>query len=273
MTRKNKLASSLGAFLRVLCDLMVLNVLWLICCIPVITVGPATSALCCVSLKLARGEPTATVRTFFDALKQNFVQALLLGLIGLAGFAVAVVDWLFALSQQGSLRTLYFVVGVIVSAVVLAYWAWVFALNAGFENSLVGTIKNALSLAFVEPGKTLLINHFRIQSSDVRHQTNNLKSEISNLKSQEWHLVDLPGYGYAQAGQKQREALKRMIERYCLMREQLVCLFVLIDCRHEPQKIDLEFINWLGENGVPFAIVFTKGDKLGRMRLKENVEA
>lgn len=157
MTRKNKLASSLGAFLRVLCDLMVLNVLWLICCIPVITVGPATSALCCVSLKLARGEPTATVRTFFDALKQNFVQALLLGLIGLAGFAVAVVDWLFALSQQGSLRTLYFVVGVIVSAVVLAYWAWVFALNAGFENSLRGTIKSGLSLAFVEPGKTLLI--------------------------------------------------------------------------------------------------------------------
>ena len=157
MTRKNKLASSLGAFLRVLCDLMVLNVLWLICCIPVITVGPATSALCCVSLKLARGEPTATVRTFFEALKQNFVQALLLGLIGLAGFAVAVVDWLFALSQQGSLRTLYFVVGVIVSAVVLAYWAWVFALNAGFENSLRGTIKSGLSLAFVEPGKTLLI--------------------------------------------------------------------------------------------------------------------
>ena len=157
MARKNKLASSFGAFLRVLCDLMVLNVLWLICCIPIITVGPATSALCCVSLKLARGEPTATVRTFFEALKQNFVQALLLGLIGLAGFAVAVVDWLFALSQQGSLRTLYFVVGVIVSAVVLAYWAWVFALNAGFENSLRGTIKSGLSLAFVEPGKTLLI--------------------------------------------------------------------------------------------------------------------
>ena len=64
-----------------------------------------------------------------------------------------------------------------------------------------------------------------------------------------------------------------MIERYCLLREQLVSLFVLIDCRHEPQKIDLEFINWLGENGVPFAIVFTKGDKLGKVRLKENVEA
>ena len=97
-----------------------------------------------------------------------------------------------------------------------------------------------------KPGKTLLINHFLING--------------------EWHLVDLPGYGYAQAGQRQREALKRMIERYCLLREQLVCLFVLVDCRHEPQKIDLEFINWLGENGVPFAIVFTKGDKLGNCR-------
>ena len=64
-----------------------------------------------------------------------------------------------------------------------------------------------------------------------------------------------------------------MIERYCLLREQLVCLFVLIDCRHEAQKIDLEFMAWLGENGVPFAIVFTKGDKLGRVRLEENIEA
>ena len=157
MNQNNKLASSLGAFLRVLCDLMLLNILWLICSLPVVTVGLSTSALCCVSLKLARGEPVATVRTFFGAMKQNLGQALLLGLIGLVGIAVAVVDWLFALEQEGNLRTLYFVVGVIVSAVVLAYWAWVFALNAGFENSLAGTIKNAFSLAFVEPGKTLLI--------------------------------------------------------------------------------------------------------------------
>ncbi len=163
----------------------------------------------------------------------------------------------------------------------LPEYAFIGRSNVG-KSSLINMICHDPKLAKTsqKPGKTLLINHFRIQSSDVRHQTNNLKSEISNLKSeisnlksQEWHLVDLPGYGYAQAGQKQREALKRMIERYCLMREQLVCLFVLIDCRHEPQKIDLEFINWLGENGVPFAIVFTKGDKLGRMRLKENVEA
>ena len=102
-----------------------------------------------------------------------------------------------------------------------------------------------------KPGKTLLINHFLIND--------------------EWYLVDLPGYGYAQAGQKQREALKRMIERYCLLREEMVCLFVLVDCRHEAQKIDLEFMAWLGENGVPFAIVFTKGDKLGKVALKDKV--
>ena len=98
------------------------------------------------------------------------------------------------------------------------------------------------------------------------------KSSLINMLCHDsWHLVDLPGYGYAQAGQKQREALKRMIERYCLLREQLVCLFVLIDCRHEAQKIDLEFMAWLGENGVPFAIVFTKGDKLGRVVLSDKV--
>ena len=117
-----------------------------------------------------------------------------------------------------------------------------------------------------KPGKTLLINHFLVESQKS-------KDRIGAAQRQEWHLVDLPGYGYAQAGQKQRETLRKMIERYCLLREELVCLFVLIDCRHEPQQIDLDFINWLGENGVPFAIVFTKGDKLGRVRLQENVEA
>ena len=116
-----------------------------------------------------------------------------------------------------------------------------------------------------KPGKTLLINHFLVESND--------KMVNGKMVNDKWHLVDLPGYGYAQAGQKQREALRKMIERYCLLREQLVCLFVLIDCRHEPQKIDMEFINWLGEKGVPFALVFTKGDKLGKVRLRENVEA
>lgn len=144
----------------------------------------------------------------------------------------------------------------------LPEYAFIGRSNVG-KSSLINMLCHNPKLAKTsqKPGKTLLINHFLVESQEP------------GAKSQEWHLVDLPGYGYAQAGQKQREALKRMIERYCLLREQLVCLFVLVDCRHEAQKIDLEFINWLGENGVPFAIVFTKGDKLGKVRLKENVEA
>ena len=143
----------------------------------------------------------------------------------------------------------------------LPEYAFIGRSNVG-KSSLINMLCHNPKLAKTsqKPGKTLLINHFKVISTQ--------QSVIS-----EWNLVDLPGYGYAQAGQKQREALKKMIERYCLLREQLVCLFVLVDCRHEPQKIDLEFMYWLGENGVPFAIVFTKADKLGKMRLKENIEA
>ena len=145
----------------------------------------------------------------------------------------------------------------------LPEYAFIWRSNVG-KSSLINMLCHNPKLAKTsqKPGKTLLINHFEVVSR-----------QPSALSSQTWYLVDLPGYGYAQAGQKQREALRRMIERYCLMREQLVCLFVLVDCRHEAQKIDIDFINWLGENGVPFAIVFTKGDKLGRVRLAENVEA
>jgi GTP-binding protein len=84
-------------------------------------------------------------------------------------------------------------------------------------------------------------------------------------------LVDLPGYGYAQRGKEGRENIQRIIENYILGREQLTCLFVLIDSRHEPQKIDLEFMEWLGENEIPFSIIFTKIDKISKGRLKENV--
>ena len=103
------------------------------------------------------------------------------------------------------------------------------------------------------PGKTMLINHFLIND--------------------EWYLVDLPGYGYARRGKENRERLQKIIEDYVLEREQLTSLFVLVDSRHEPQKIDLEFMEWLGENGVPFSIVFTKGDKPGPVKLQQNVEA
>ena len=147
----------------------------------------------------------------------------------------------------------------------LPEYAFIGRSNVG-KSSLINMLCHNPKLAKTsqKPGKTLLINHFEVESQKSKD-----RSEAA--QRQEWHLVDLPGYGYAQAGQKQREALKRMIERYCLLREQLVCLFVLIDCRHEAQKIDLEFMAWLGENGVPFAIVFTKGDKLGRVVLKDKV--
>ena len=146
----------------------------------------------------------------------------------------------------------------------LPEYAFIGRSNVG-KSSLINMLCHDSKLAKTsqKPGKTLLINHFLIESND--------KMVNGKMVNDKWHLVDLPGYGYAQAGQKQREALRKMIERYCLLREQLVCLFVLIDCRHEPQKIDLEFINWLGENGVPFALVFTKGDKLGKVVLKDKV--
>lgn len=113
------------------------------------------------------------------------------------------------------------------------------------------TARKGLAMTSQKPGKTLLINHFLI--------------------NKEWFLVDLPGYGFAQRGKEGRENIRRIIESYVLQRPQLTCLFVLLDCRHEPQKIDLEFMEWLGENEVPFAIIFTKIDKISRGRLTENL--
>jgi len=133
-------------------------------------------------------------------------------------------------------------------------YAFIGRSNVG-KSSLINMLCHHKDLAKTsqKPGKTLLINHF----------------EINNGK---WYLVDLPGYGYAQAGKKQREQLRKMIERYCLMRENLYSLFVLVDSRHKPQNIDLEFISWLGEQQIPFSIVFTKIDKLSKQQLQDNLE-
>ena len=108
-----------------------------------------------------------------------------------------------------------------------------------------------LALASSTPGKTQLINHFLINNS--------------------WYIVDLPGYGFAQRGKKGREIIREIIDSYINQREELTCLFVLLDCRHEPQKIDMEFITYLGENGIPFAIIFTKTDKISGSKVNENV--
>ena len=115
------------------------------------------------------------------------------------------------------------------------------------------TRHNKLAMTSSTPGKTMLVNHFIIND--------------------EWYIVDLPGYGFAQRGKREMDKLKNLIEHYVLEREQLTCLFVLIDIRHEPQKKDLEFINFLGENGVPFALVFTKADKIGKQKVNAQVNA
>lgn len=125
-----------------------------------------------------------------------------------------------------------------------AEYAFIGRSNVG-KSSLINMLCNHKGLAKTSatPGKTLLINHFIINN--------------------EWYLVDLPGYGYAKRSKSVQQKLEQMISSYILQREQLINLFVLIDIRHEPQKIDMEFIEWLGQSQVPFAIVFTKADKIG----------
>jgi len=118
-------------------------------------------------------------------------------------------------------------------------------------NMLVG--QNSLAKVSVRPGKTQLINHFIVDES--------------------WYLVDLPGYGYAKISISVKDKFQKLISNYILNRENLYCLFVLIDVRHSPQKIDVEFITWLGENHIPFAIIFTKADKLGKVSVAKNVGA
>lgn len=131
-------------------------------------------------------------------------------------------------------------------------YAFIGRSNVG-KSSLINMLTGKTNLARTSatPGKTMLINHFLIND--------------------EWYIVDLPGYGFAQRGKESRDALRKMIEDYILNRQQMTNLFLLIDSRHEPQKIDMEFMAWLGENGVPFSIVFTKLDKMGQEAGKRKV--
>ncbi|MBR6142629.1 MAG: YihA family ribosome biogenesis GTP-binding protein [Bacteroidaceae bacterium] len=135
----------------------------------------------------------------------------------------------------------------------LPEFAFIGRSNVG-KSSLINMLtgRNNLAKTSATPGKTVLINHFLINGG--------------------WYVVDLPGYGYAKRGMRQRDELQRMITGYILRREQMMNLFLLIDARHEPQRIDMEFIEWLGENSVPFSIVFTKADKLSKGKLTANVK-
>ena len=131
-------------------------------------------------------------------------------------------------------------------------YAFIGRSNVG-KSSLINMLCNNKKLAKTSatPGKTLLINHFII--------------------NKEWYLVDLPGYGYAKRSKTEIKKLDQMIRGYILQREQLVNVFVLVDIRLEPQKIDLEFINWLGESSVPFDIILTKADKLNASKVNASV--
>ena len=133
-------------------------------------------------------------------------------------------------------------------------YAFIGRSNVG-KSSLINMLtgKKGLAMTSSKPGKTQLINHFLIND--------------------DWYLVDLPGYGYAQRGKKGREQIQQIINQYIEGREELTSLFVLLDSRLEPQKIDTEFLEYLGENQIPFSIVFTKIDKLSKNRLQENLSA
>ena len=133
-------------------------------------------------------------------------------------------------------------------------YAFIGRSNVG-KSSLINPIvqKKDLAKTSQTPGKTQLINHFQIDKK--------------------WYLVDLPGYGYAKVSKVDREKFEKMIHEYLENRENLIYTFVLVDVRHEPQKLDLEFINTLGEKGIPFCIVFTKADKLSKTAVDKNVEA
>jgi len=132
-------------------------------------------------------------------------------------------------------------------------YAFIGRSNVG-KSSLINMLANQKNLAKVSnlPGKTQLINHFVIDDK--------------------WYLVDLPGYGYAKISASVKEKFQKLISDYILNRENLYCLFVLIDVRHSPQEIDIEFITWLGENHIPFSIIFTKADKLGKIATAKKVE-
>ena len=135
-----------------------------------------------------------------------------------------------------------------------AEFAFIGRSNVG-KSSLINMLANRKGLAKTSatPGKTLLINHFNIND--------------------DWYIVDLPGYGFEKRSKKVQEDIEKMISSYILHREQCVNVFLLIDIRHEPQKIDREFMDWLGTNGIPFSIVFTKADKLTQGKARQNVES
>jgi len=145
--------------------------------------------------------------------------------------------------------------------------------NVG-KSSLINMLTGRKGIAKVSgtPGKTRTINHFLVTSEGTLNRSGGEIREGTSFKPVNWFLVDLPGYGYARLSKTEREKLDGMVRGYLKGRRSLLCTYLLIDSRHEPQQVDLDFINWMGEEGIPFVILFTKTDKLSKTRLLQNLD-
>lgn len=144
-------------FLTVLCDLLIVNLLWVICSLPIVTIGASTKAMYSIMLKLARKEPVSTIREYFQALREGFVPSLILWVITALALAIFVADLLYASVQVGSSRILFIVASAVSGAVSLSLATWSFSLAASFENTVKGYLKNSLAMAFVSPGQTIIM--------------------------------------------------------------------------------------------------------------------
>ena len=155
---RNNLKDSLTSVLSLMCDIMLLNILWLFCSLPIITIGPATCALFSCMLKIARDElGESTLKTFFRAFKENFKFGFFYGIIALAAAVIIVIDITYALAQEGTVRTVFLVVSGVAGAIWLTFTAYVFPLQARYENTFVNQIRNAFLIAACTPGRTLIM--------------------------------------------------------------------------------------------------------------------
>lgn len=157
MDIKNRFLNGFSNFMQIVCDLLLLNIFWIVCSLPVITAGTSACAVFSVTLKLVRGEGSGTVRSFFKAFKDNFKRGVLYGLIVIAAIVILYVDISFALVQEGAFRYICLISYGIMTAIVLIFITYVFPLQARYENTFRGHIKNAFLLAFCAPGKTILM--------------------------------------------------------------------------------------------------------------------
>ena len=156
-SRNNKLKDGLVGFLTAAGDIMALNILWFICSLPIITIGPATAAMFSVALKLANDDPVTVLRGFFTAFKNNFKQSLVLGAFNIFAIITLYADYCYIVAVEGFIRKLYIVIAILVVGILLIIDSYAYALIARFENTLKGHIINAFKLAFINPVQTIVM--------------------------------------------------------------------------------------------------------------------